>query len=166
MSAGSPRLFVISGPSGAGKGTLIRGVLERQPDLPPWPCRPPRAAQRAGEVDGREYYFLSDDEFQRRVDNGEFEEHVSFAGGRYGTLKAEVDRLLAEGCTSCSSSRWRARSRSAAAGPTRVLIFIDAPLDELERRLRAPRDGVAPATSRCGSRSPASSSRRATSSTT
>ncbi len=50
--------------------------------------------RRPGEQEGVHYYFLTDEEFQRRVDNDEFEEHVSFVGGRYGTLTAEVDRLL------------------------------------------------------------------------
>jgi guanylate kinase len=92
--------------------------------------------QRAGEVDGREYFFLSDDEFQRRVDNDEFEEHVSFAGGRYGTLKSEVDRLLAEGQNVILELEVEGAFAIRRRRPDAVLIFIDAPLDELERRLK------------------------------
>ena len=92
--------------------------------------------QRAGEVDGREYFFLSDDEFQRRVDNDEFEEHVSFAGGRYGTLKTEVDRLLAEGQNVILELEVEGAFEIRRRRPDAVLIFIDAPLDELERRLK------------------------------
>jgi hypothetical protein len=89
------RLFVISGPSGAGKGTLIRGVLEASPDLARVATSATTRTMRPGETDGREYFFLSADEFDRRVGSGEFEEHVEFAGNRYGTLKSEIDGLLA-----------------------------------------------------------------------
>jgi guanylate kinase len=92
--------------------------------------------QRAGEIDGREYFFLSDDEFQRRVDNDEFEEHVSFAGGRYGTLKSEVDRLLAEGHNVILELEVEGAFAIRRRRPDACLIFIDAPVEELERRLR------------------------------
>jgi guanylate kinase len=92
--------------------------------------------QRAGEVDGREYYFLTDEEFQRRVDNDEFEEHVSFAGGRYGTLKSEVDRLLAEGSNVILELEVEGAFAIRRRRPDACLIFIDAPLEELERRLK------------------------------
>ena len=71
-------------------------MLERDPDIAAVAVSATTRRAARGEEDGREYYFLSDDEFQRRVDADAFEEHVSFAGGRYGTLKEEVDRLLAE----------------------------------------------------------------------
>ena len=77
-----------------------------------------------------------DAEFQRRVDNDEFEEHVSFAGGRYGTLKAEVDRLLAEGSNVILELEVEGAFEIRRRRPDAVLIFIDAPVDELERRLR------------------------------
>jgi guanylate kinase len=128
-------LFVISGPSGAGKGTLIRAVLERDPSIAAVavsattrPCRP-------GEVDGREYYYLSDDEFQRRVDADEFEEHVSFAGGRYGTLKSQIDRLLHHNRNVILELEVEGSFAIRRRRPEACLIFIDAPLDELERRL-------------------------------
>jgi guanylate kinase len=92
--------------------------------------------QRTGEVDGREYYFLSDEEFQRRVDNDEFEEHVSFAGGRYGTLKSEVDRLLDEGQNVILELEVEGAFAIHRRRPGSCLIFIDAPFEELERRLR------------------------------
>ena len=93
--------------------------------------------QREGEEDGREYYFLSDDEFQRRVDADAFEEHVSFAGGRYGTLKEEVDRLLAEGRNVILELEVEGSFAIRRRRPDACLIFIDAPLPELERRLRS-----------------------------
>ncbi len=93
--------------------------------------------QREGEVEGREYYFLGDDEFQRRVDNDAFEEHVSFAGGRYGTLKEEVDRLLAAGRNVILELEVEGSFAIRRRRPDACLIFIDAPLSELERRLKA-----------------------------
>jgi guanylate kinase len=92
--------------------------------------------QRKGEVDGREYYFLSDAEFQQRVDADAFEEHVSFAGGRYGTLKQEVDRLLAAGRNVILELEVEGAFAIRRRRPEACLIFIDAPLQELERRLR------------------------------
>ena len=95
--------------------------------------------QREGEEDGREYYFLSDEEFQRRVDADAFEEHVSFAGGRYGTLKEEVDRLLAEGRNVILELEVEGSFAIRRRRPDACLIFIDAPLTELDRRLRRAR---------------------------
>ena len=93
----SSPVFVVTGPSGAGKGTLIRGLLERVDGLEVAVSATTRP-QRPGEVDGREYWFLSDDEFTRRVDSGEFLEWVPYVSGRrYGTLRSEIDirtRLL------------------------------------------------------------------------
>lgn len=111
-------------------------MLERDPSIATVAVSATTRPRRPGEVDGRDYYFMSDAEFQRRVDNGEFEEHVSFAGGRYGTLRAEIDRLLASGRSAVleleveGSFAIRRRRRDAC------LIFIDAPEAELERRLR------------------------------
>ena len=131
------RLFVISGPSGAGKGTLIRGVLEARPDLAQVAVSATTRPMRPGEVEGREYFFLAPEEFQRRIDAGEFEEWVEFAGNRYGTLRSEIDRLLAGGASVVleleveGSLLIQDRRRDAC------LIFIDADADELRRRLVA-----------------------------
>jgi guanylate kinase len=111
-------------------------VLQRRPDLARVAVSATTRPQREGERDGREYFFLSDAEFQRRVDNDEFEEHVSFAGGRYGTLKSEVDRLLAEGSNVILELEVEGAFAIRRRRRESVLIFIDAPVDELERRLR------------------------------
>jgi guanylate kinase len=82
---------VITGPSGVGKGTLIKGLLERVPGLElsvSATTRPPRE----GEVDGRDYHFLTPEEFHERVERGDFVEHAVYAGNRYGTLRSELER--------------------------------------------------------------------------
>jgi guanylate kinase len=110
-------------------------VLAREPALAAVAISATTRPQRPGEADGREYYFLSDAEFQRGVDADQFEEHVSFAGGRYGTLKAEVDRLLGEGKNVVLELEVEGSFAIHRRRPEAVLIFIDAPLSELERRL-------------------------------
>jgi guanylate kinase len=129
------RLFVISGPSGAGKGTLIRGVLEASPDLARVATSATTRTMRPGETDGREYFFLSADEFDRRVGSGEFEEHVEFAGNRYGTLKSEIDGLLAGGQSVILELEVDGSLVIKEARPDACLIFIDTDLAELRRRL-------------------------------
>ena len=85
-------VLVITGPSGVGKGTLIGELCRRFPELRlsvSATTRPPRS----GERDGREYHFLSPDEFERRARAGEFLEHAEYAGSRYGTLRSELERV-------------------------------------------------------------------------
>ena len=90
------KVFVITGPSGVGKGTLIRGLLEAVPELELSVSATTRKP-RPGERDGVDYHFLSDAEFQRRVDAGEFVEHATYSGRRYGTLRAELEKRLRAG---------------------------------------------------------------------
>ena len=94
--------------------------------------------RRPGEEEGREYWFLTPEEFLARIEADEFLEHVVYVSGhRYGTLRSELERIRAKRATCrCSSSRRRARSRSRTKEPGAVTIFISAPVDELERRLR------------------------------
>ncbi|HYY21723.1 MAG TPA: guanylate kinase [Thermoleophilaceae bacterium] len=125
-------MLVITGPSGVGKGTLIRGLLQRLPGLElsvSATTRPPRP----GEVDGRDYHFLSDDEFQRRVDRGEFVEHATYAGHRYGTLRSELERP-ARGIVLEIDVQGARQVRNAL--PEATQVFIAPPsLEELRRRL-------------------------------
>jgi guanylate kinase len=132
-----PRLFVVTGPSGAGKGTLIKKLVAARPDLAVAVSATTRAL-RPGEQDGREYHFLSAEEFQRRVDAGEFLEHVDYVSGhRYGTLRAEVDAILASGRSAVLELETHGAKAVQAALPDAVTIFIEPPsFAELERRLR------------------------------
>ncbi len=82
---------MITGPSGVGKGTLIKRLLERCPGLQLSVSATTREP-REGEVNGREYHFLSREDFDQRVANGEFIEHAEYAGNRYGTLRSELER--------------------------------------------------------------------------
>jgi guanylate kinase len=84
-------VLVVTGPSGVGKGTLIRKLLERRPDYRLSVSATTREP-RPGEVDGRDYHFLTEQEFERRLAAGDFLEHALYAGNHYGTLKEEVER--------------------------------------------------------------------------
>ncbi|NIT75922.1 MAG: guanylate kinase, partial [Thermoplasmata archaeon] len=91
-----PRLYVLSGPSGAGKTTIVRALLRRIEDLEfsvSCTTRPPRPGEREGE----DYHFISEEQFAALAATGEFLEHASVYGYRYGTPRAEVERRLARG---------------------------------------------------------------------
>jgi guanylate kinase len=132
-----PRLFVVTGPSGAGKGTLIRTLVAARPDLAVAVSATTRS-RRPGEVDGSDYHFLTAVEFQRRVDAGDFLEHVDYISGhRYGTLKEEVEKILSSGRSVVLELETHGAKEVQAALPDAVTIFIEAPsFAELERRLR------------------------------
>src|SRR5204862_868027 len=86
-------VFVITGPSGVGKGTLIRGLLERVPELELSVSATTRAP-RPGERDGIDYHFLGEADFERRVAEGDFVEHAQYSAHRYGTLRSELERRM------------------------------------------------------------------------
>jgi guanylate kinase len=130
------KVFVITGPSGVGKGTLISALLERVPDLElsvSATTRPPRP----GEVDGREYHFLDPEDFERRVAQGEFLEHATYSGNRYGTLRSEVERRLGEGKSVVLEIEVQGARQVRDAMPEAVQVFIAPPEPaDLRRRLR------------------------------
>ena len=122
-----PRLFVATGPSGAGKGTLIRKLVAARPDLAVAVSATTRS-RRPGEEDGRDYHFLSGEEFQRRVDAGDFLEHVDYVSGhRYGTLREEVDGILASGRSVILELETHGAKEVQASLPDAVAIFIEPP---------------------------------------
>jgi guanylate kinase len=131
-----PTVLVVTGPSGAGKGTLIRELVERVPEIEVTVSATTRDRRR-GEVDGREYWFLSDDDFLARVARGEFLEHVQYVSGRrYGTLRSELDRIATDGHVPLLELETEGALRVKKGVPGSVTIFISARVAELERRLR------------------------------
>ena len=129
-------VLVVTGPSGAGKGTLIKGLLARVEGIEVAVSATTRP-QRPGEADGREYWFLTDDEFTRRVDDGEFLEWVPYVSGRrYGTLWSEIDRISREGKVCVLELELDGALAVQEQVEGSVTIFIAADVPELERRLR------------------------------
>ncbi|HZT85898.1 MAG TPA: guanylate kinase [Gaiellaceae bacterium] len=133
---GTPAVLVVTGPSGAGKGTLIRELVERVPRIEATVSATTRERRR-GEEDGREYWFLSDREFLERVARGEFLEHVEYVSGhRYGTLRSELERIAAQGNLPLLELETEGALRVKHEVAGAVTIFVSARVEELERRLR------------------------------
>ncbi|HWE08710.1 MAG TPA: guanylate kinase [Solirubrobacteraceae bacterium] len=129
------RVFVITGPSGVGKGTLIRGLLERVPQLGLSISATTRAP-RPGETDGVDYHFLSSDEFDRRVAAGDFVEHATYSGRRYGTLRSELEGRLARGEPIVLEIEVQGARQVRQAMPEALQVFIAPPSrDALRARL-------------------------------
>lgn len=137
LSARRGRLFVIAGPSGTGKGTIVRRVLEQVPEVAlsvSATTRAPRPAER----DGVEYLFVSDQTFDRMIDDGELLEWAEIVGNRYGTPARPVEEALAGGGDILLEIDVKGAGWVRKRMPDAVLIFLAPPsLEELERRLRA-----------------------------
>ena len=127
-----PRVFVITGPSGVGKGTLIRSLRERVPELELSVSATTRAP-RPGEEDGVAYHFLTDADFQRRVDAGEFVEHATYSGRRYGTLRAELDRRTRDGHPVVLEIEVQGARQVRRTMPEALQVFIAPPSREALR---------------------------------
>jgi guanylate kinase len=137
MSDGaSAKVFVITGPSGVGKGTLIKRLLERVPSLALSVSATTRQP-RAGEEDGRDYHFLTEEQFQERREAGDFLEFATYSGNHYGTLNSELDRCLDKGRSVVLEIEVQGAQQVRAARSDSVQIFI-APPDPavLRERLR------------------------------
>jgi guanylate kinase len=131
-----PTVLVVTGPSGAGKGTLIRELVERVPGIEVTVSATTRK-QRRGEENGREYWFLSEDEFLLQIAHGDFLEEVKYVSGhRYGTLRSELERIATDGHVPLLELETEGALRVKHELPGAVTIFISARVDELERRLR------------------------------
>jgi guanylate kinase len=145
------RVFVITGPSGVGKGTLIRGLMERVAQLQLSVSATTRAP-RPGEVDGVDYHFLTREEFDRRVTEGGFVEHADYAGRSYGTLRSELEDRVRAGVPVVLEIEVQGARQVRAAMPEAVQVFIAPPslaalrtrligrgtddFEEVERRLK------------------------------
>jgi guanylate kinase len=125
---------VITGPSGVGKGTLIRTLLGRVPELELSVSATTRGP-RLGETQGVDYHFLNDREFDRRVEAGEFIEHAIYSGRRYGTLRSDLDQRLARGAPVVLEIEVQGARQIAETMPEAVRIFI-APPSEAALRAR------------------------------
>jgi guanylate kinase len=128
------KVFVITGPSGVGKGTLIRELLQRVPDLELSVSATTRAP-REGEKNGRDYHFLTPEEFEQRVEEKDFLEFATYSGNRYGTLRSEVERCLDASKSVVLEIEVQGAQQVRAAKPDSVQIFI-APPDPAVLRAR------------------------------
>jgi guanylate kinase len=133
----APPVFVITGTSGAGKGTLVKGLLERVPEVELAVSATTRE-RRPGERDGRDYWFLSHEEFADRLERGELLEHIDFPWGqRSGTLWSELERISAAGRAPLLELETYGALVVRDEVPGSVTIFVKAPtFEELARRLR------------------------------
>jgi guanylate kinase len=129
-----PKVFVITGPSGVGKGTLISELLQRVPDLELSISATTRQP-REGEVDGRDYHFLSPAQFDERIEAEDFLEFATYSGNRYGTLRSEVRRRLDAGHSVVLEIEVQGVRQVRAAMRESVQVFI-APPDPASLRHR------------------------------
>jgi guanylate kinase len=126
------KVFVITGPSGVGKGTLIRTLLERIPTLELAVSATTRDP-RPGEQNGVDYHFLDDAEFDRRVVEGDFLEHAGYSGRRYGTLRSELEKRTDTGASVVLEIEVQGARQVADTMPGAVRIFIAPPSEETLR---------------------------------
>ena len=130
--ANTPKVFVVTGPSGVGKGTLIRGLLERMPELELAVSATTRDP-RPGEEDGLDYHFLTPEQFDARVKAGDFVEHANYSGNRYGTLRSELERRLGEGAGVVLEIEVQGARQVRGAMPDAVAVFIAPPSESALR---------------------------------
>jgi guanylate kinase len=129
------RVFVITGPSGVGKGTLIRGLMARVPELELSVSATTRRP-RPGETHAVDYHFLSEEDFDRRVREGDFVEHAEYSGRRYGTLRSELEERARAGVPVVLEIEVQGARQIRERMPEAVRIFVEPPSrDALRARL-------------------------------
>ncbi len=126
------KVFVITGPSGVGKGTLIRGLLQRVPGLELSVSATTRSP-RPGEENGVDYHFLTPDQFEDRVGAGDFVEHATYSGNRYGTLRSELERRADAPAGVVLEIEVQGARQVREAMPDAVTVFIAPPSPEALR---------------------------------
>lgn len=130
-------LFILSGPAGAGKGTLRKRLFQAMPDLA-FSVSCSTRAPRPGEVDGRDYFFIGAEQFERQVREGAFLEWAHVHGNMYGTRREDVERRLASGGDMILEIDVQGCRQVKSRMPEAIRIFVTVPsLDELERRLES-----------------------------
>jgi guanylate kinase len=129
------RLIVVSGPSGAGKSTLIKASLEAVPELA-YSVSATTRDPRPGEVDGKDYIFLTTEEFERWIEEDRFLEWAEYSGNLYGTPEQKVEDLLNEGRSVILEIELQGARQVRMKRPDAVMVFVRAPsLEETRRRL-------------------------------
>jgi guanylate kinase len=126
------RVVVITGPSGVGKGTLIRALRDRIPELELSVSATTRNP-RPGEENGRDYWFLSREDFEKRIDGGGFVEHAEYSGNRYGTLREDLDKRTSAGRPVLLEIEVQGARQVAKTMPEALRIFIAPPSAETLR---------------------------------
>lgn len=130
------KLIVISAPSGSGKTTIVREIMKLNPSLE-FSVSATTRARRQGEVDGMDYYFMSDEEFRQRVNEGEFVEWEELYGDRYGTPRKEVDKALRNGKHLLFDVDVKGGLSIRRQYPDALMIFIRPPdMEVLTQRLQ------------------------------
>ncbi|MBW4574139.1 MAG: guanylate kinase [Aphanothece sp. CMT-3BRIN-NPC111] len=130
------RLIVLTGPSGVGKGTLLRSLLERHPELYLSVSATTRSP-RMGEVDGKNYYFVSRSQFEQMIEAGDLLESAEYAGNYYGTPRQQVEEQIRQGKWVILEIELKGARQIEQTFPSALRIFIMPPsMTELEKRIR------------------------------
>ena len=131
-------VVVISGPSGAGKSSFVKALLRGNGGDLVYSVSATTRAKRAHEADAKDYFFLTRDEFQRRVEAGDFVEHAQVHGEMYGTLRSQIEQVLDSGRNVLLDVDVQGGQAVRGVYPDAVLIFVLPPsIEDLEERLRA-----------------------------
>ena len=129
------KLIVVSGPSGAGKSTLIRAAREAIPELA-YSVSATTRKPREGEVDGRDYVFLSREEFEKWIEEDRFLEWAEYSGNLYGTPEENVEEFLENGRSVILEIELQGARQVRQGRPDAVMVFVRAPsLEETRKRL-------------------------------